>query len=99
MPIVWLSRLLGIPVKERVAGSDLFDLLKYARLSEPLKVFLFGGAKGVAATSRGKHQRAKRRDGLHGLALPRLRQRRRNERGSHHRRDQREQCGYPRGSA
>ena len=49
MPIVWLSRLLGIPVRERVAGSDLFDLLKFTRTSDPLKVFLFGGAKGVAA--------------------------------------------------
>ena len=26
MPIVWLSRLLGIPIKDRVAGSDLFDV-------------------------------------------------------------------------
>src|SRR4029079_15785513 len=25
MPIVWLSRLLGIPLKERIAGADLFD--------------------------------------------------------------------------
>uniref|UniRef100_Q07SN5 Anti-sigma-factor antagonist n=1 Tax=Rhodopseudomonas palustris (strain BisA53) TaxID=316055 RepID=Q07SN5_RHOP5 len=49
MPIVWLARLNGIPVKERVAGSDLFVGLKH--LKEPfssLSVFLFGGAEGVA---------------------------------------------------
>ena len=48
MPIVWLSRLLGIPIKDRVAGSDLFDVLRSTRSSGPLKVFLFGGANGVA---------------------------------------------------
>ena len=51
MPIVWLGRLLGVPMKERVAGADLFDLLKHTRLSEPLKVFFFGGAEGVAAAA------------------------------------------------
>ena len=48
MPIVWLSRLLGIPMKDRVAGSDLFDVLKCLPSGKPLKVFLFGGAHGVA---------------------------------------------------
>ena len=51
MPIVWLGRLLGIPMKERVAGADLFDVLKFTPSREPLKVFLFGGAEGVAATA------------------------------------------------
>jgi N-acetylglucosaminyldiphosphoundecaprenol N-acetyl-beta-D-mannosaminyltransferase len=60
MPIVWLSRLLGIPMKERVAGSDLFALLTCKRSSEPLKVFLFGGEDGVAA------QAAERINAQHG---------------------------------
>ena len=54
MPIVWLSRLMGIPMKGRVAGSDLFDVLASVRTSEPLKVFLFGGAEGVAAKAAAK---------------------------------------------
>jgi len=54
MPIVWLSRLLGIPVKTRVAGADLFDVLSSVRSDEPLKVFLFGGAEGVAAKAAEK---------------------------------------------
>jgi N-acetylglucosaminyldiphosphoundecaprenol N-acetyl-beta-D-mannosaminyltransferase len=50
MPIIWIARLFGIPIKNRVAGSDIFEALKVARnFAIPLKVFLFGGAEGVAA--------------------------------------------------
>jgi N-acetylglucosaminyldiphosphoundecaprenol N-acetyl-beta-D-mannosaminyltransferase len=49
MPIVWLAKLLGIPLKERVSGSDLFDVMKSRRgSSRPISVFLFGGAEGLA---------------------------------------------------
>jgi len=42
MPIVWISRLLGKPLKERVAGIDLFfDLLKRAD-EKKYKIFLLG---------------------------------------------------------
>jgi N-acetylglucosaminyldiphosphoundecaprenol N-acetyl-beta-D-mannosaminyltransferase len=52
MPIVWIAQLLGIPIKHRVAGSDIFDALKAAsRSARPLRVFLFGGRQGVAATA------------------------------------------------
>lgn len=48
MPIVWIARLLGVPIKERVSGSDLFEMLKTDGSSaRPLKVFLFGGGEGV----------------------------------------------------
>jgi N-acetylglucosaminyldiphosphoundecaprenol N-acetyl-beta-D-mannosaminyltransferase len=50
VPIVWIARLLGVPIKSRVAGSDIFDALKVAKkgAKPPLKVFLFGGPDGVA---------------------------------------------------
>ena len=52
MPIVWIARLLGIPIKRRTAGSDLFDALKAEpRFSRPLKLFLFGGVDGAAAAA------------------------------------------------
>jgi N-acetylglucosaminyldiphosphoundecaprenol N-acetyl-beta-D-mannosaminyltransferase len=52
MPIVWIARLLGIPIKERVAGSDIFDALKTEHnAAKPLRVFFFGGDPGVAATA------------------------------------------------
>jgi len=50
MPIVWIARLLGVPIKDRVSGADLFDALKLAdRADRRFGVFLFGGADGAAA--------------------------------------------------
>ncbi|WP_246666879.1 WecB/TagA/CpsF family glycosyltransferase [Bradyrhizobium guangdongense] len=49
MPIVWLAKLFGVPIKTRIAGSDIFEALKLRWPQHaPLKVFLFGGAEGVA---------------------------------------------------
>ena len=47
MPLVWIARLLDIPIRERVAGSDLFEALRRAE-SQPLSVYFFGGKPGVA---------------------------------------------------
>lgn len=47
--IVWIARLLGVPIKERAAGADLLERLKIRGLgARRLTVFLFGGAEGVA---------------------------------------------------
>lgn len=46
-PIVWLARCLGLPIPERVAGSDLFERLRRPAAT-PIKVYFFGGAPGVA---------------------------------------------------
>jgi N-acetylglucosaminyldiphosphoundecaprenol N-acetyl-beta-D-mannosaminyltransferase len=49
-PLVWTARLFGLPVPERVAGSDLIPKL-FARggsAERPLTVFLLGAAPGVA---------------------------------------------------
>jgi N-acetylglucosaminyldiphosphoundecaprenol N-acetyl-beta-D-mannosaminyltransferase len=52
MPIVWLGRLLGIPIKHRIAGADIFDRLKSKKISgNQLKVFLFGSEEGIAETA------------------------------------------------
>lgn len=48
-PILWIARLLGVPIRQRIAGSDIFDALK--SISKPLKLFLFGGAEGVATAA------------------------------------------------
>jgi N-acetylglucosaminyldiphosphoundecaprenol N-acetyl-beta-D-mannosaminyltransferase len=48
MPIIWIAWLLGLPIKNRVAGSDMLEALKQNRDRSPrLKVFLFGGADGI----------------------------------------------------
>ena len=52
MPVVWIARLIGAPIRQRVSGSDIFEALKAPdRLGRRLKVFLFGGAPGVAAAA------------------------------------------------
>jgi len=52
MPIVWIARLMGIPIKHRTAGSDILEALKARPPSErPLKLFLFGATENVAAAA------------------------------------------------
>lgn len=48
MPLIWIAKLLRVPIQERVAGSDLFGRLK-ARKETRLRVFLFGGIGDLAA--------------------------------------------------
>lgn len=52
MPIVWIARLLGLPIKHRIAGSDVFTAMRSGQnAGRPLKLFLFGGPSGVAAAA------------------------------------------------
>lgn len=49
MPIVWLSRWIGTPLPQRVAGSDIFAALRQPQPGQrPIKVYFFGGLPGVA---------------------------------------------------
>jgi exopolysaccharide biosynthesis WecB/TagA/CpsF family protein len=48
-PVVWLSRLLGRPVPERVAGTDLIPQLAAEAARSGLRVFFLGGEGGVSA--------------------------------------------------
>lgn len=48
MPIVWASRLLGKPLKGRVAGSDLFPQLCRLAAFDGKGVFFLGSMPGVA---------------------------------------------------
>jgi N-acetylglucosaminyldiphosphoundecaprenol N-acetyl-beta-D-mannosaminyltransferase len=48
MPLIWIAKLLGIPLKERVAGSSLFEQLYSTPRTEKIKVFFFGGENGIA---------------------------------------------------
>jgi N-acetylglucosaminyldiphosphoundecaprenol N-acetyl-beta-D-mannosaminyltransferase len=51
-PIIWIARLLGLPIKERAAGADLLDRLQIRHMdARRLAIFLFGGAEGVAAAA------------------------------------------------
>ena len=48
MPMVWIARLLGLPIRHRLSGSDIFEALRSRSLRQKLKVFLFGGSEGIA---------------------------------------------------
>ncbi len=48
MPIVWGSRLLGTPVRERVAGADLVPALGARAARTGMRLALFGAGPGVA---------------------------------------------------
>ena len=47
MPVVWASRLLGKPLKERVAGVDLFEALMRRAGERGWRVFLLGARAEV----------------------------------------------------
>jgi N-acetylglucosaminyldiphosphoundecaprenol N-acetyl-beta-D-mannosaminyltransferase len=48
MPVVWAARLLGHPTPEKISGSDLVRPLARRAAGEGWRVYLFGGAPGVA---------------------------------------------------
>jgi N-acetylglucosaminyldiphosphoundecaprenol N-acetyl-beta-D-mannosaminyltransferase len=48
MPIIWASRLLGVPLKERVTGADLLPDVCNLSSSKGYRLFFLGGRPGVA---------------------------------------------------
>nr|WP_316643921.1 WecB/TagA/CpsF family glycosyltransferase [uncultured Roseateles sp.] len=49
MPVVWASRLLGKPLKERVAGVDLFEALMQRAAEKGWRVFLLGAKEEIVS--------------------------------------------------
>lgn len=49
MPVVWASRLLGKPLKERVAGVDLFEALMRRSADRQWRVYLLGAREEVVS--------------------------------------------------
>ena len=48
VPLIWASRLLGVPLPGRVNGTDLFEVTCAAAAESGVSVFLFGGKPGSA---------------------------------------------------
>jgi N-acetylglucosaminyldiphosphoundecaprenol N-acetyl-beta-D-mannosaminyltransferase len=59
MPLLWMARLLGIPLPERVSGADLFERLLHHD-GPPITAYFFGGPSGTA------EEACRRVDGLVG---------------------------------
>ncbi len=53
MPIVWVSRLLKVPLPERVTGADLLPAIVSLSASRGPRIFFLGGLPGVAEKARG----------------------------------------------
>lgn len=47
-PLIWMSRWLGTPIKEKISGSDFFPEICKIAAKEGFSIFLLGAAEGVA---------------------------------------------------
>lgn len=47
-PLLWISKIYGTPIKEKVSGSDLFPLLCEISAKKGYRLFFLGAAEGVA---------------------------------------------------
>lgn len=54
MPILWAAKLLGTPLPAKVSGSDLIEPLMSRAAARKWKVYLLGGAPGVAKQAAAK---------------------------------------------
>lgn len=59
MPLVWMAKLLRIPILERVAGSSLFEALRAKDATPSISVYFFGGPDGVAEIAAQKMNQTK----------------------------------------
>lgn len=62
MPVIWASRLLGRPLKERVTGADLLPNVCAMAAKDGRSLYLLGGLEGVA--ERAAHNLRARFPGL-----------------------------------
>jgi N-acetylglucosaminyldiphosphoundecaprenol N-acetyl-beta-D-mannosaminyltransferase len=72
MPVVWACRALGVPVPEKVSGSDLVPALMDRAEEEGWRVYLLGGAEGVAESASRRLQRTHPCLRVVGTASPRI---------------------------
>lgn len=47
-PLIWISRLYGTPIKQKLSGSDLFPRVCELAAEKGYRVFFLGAAEGVA---------------------------------------------------
>ena len=49
MPLLWMAKRMGTPLKEKVSGSDLFPRVCEMAAKKGYKMYFLGAAEGVAA--------------------------------------------------
>ena len=52
MPLVWGSKLLGVPLKERVAGSDMVPMIAKRAAKKGMTLYFMGGQDGAAESAK-----------------------------------------------
>ncbi|MBE9029710.1 WecB/TagA/CpsF family glycosyltransferase [filamentous cyanobacterium LEGE 11480] len=56
--LLYAAKFLGDPIKAKISGSDLFPkFCEYHAQNEAIKIFLMGGAEGIAAQARSRLNR------------------------------------------
>ncbi|BAY25011.1 glycosyl transferase, WecB/TagA/CpsF family protein [Calothrix sp. NIES-2100] len=69
--LIYASKFLGNPIKEKISGSDLFPAFyTFHKKNEQIKIFLLGAAKGVAAKAQEKINAKVRRNIIVGSHSP-----------------------------
>ena len=48
-PLIWISKLYGTPIKEKISGSDLFPKLCEMAANKGYRMFFLGAAEGIAS--------------------------------------------------
>lgn len=51
-PLLWISKLYGKPLKEKISGSDLVPLLCSAASQKGYSIFIIGGQDGIALRAK-----------------------------------------------
>jgi exopolysaccharide biosynthesis WecB/TagA/CpsF family protein len=69
--LVYASKFLGTPLKEKISGSDLFPAFyNYHKDNEEIKIFLLGAAEGVARKAQARINRIVGREIIVGSYSP-----------------------------
>jgi N-acetylglucosaminyldiphosphoundecaprenol N-acetyl-beta-D-mannosaminyltransferase len=69
--VFYVSKLLGIPLKEKISGSDLFPAFYwYHRKNPDIKIFLLGAREGVAAEAQRRINEKTGRNSVVGVHSP-----------------------------
>lgn len=56
-PLIWISKLLKNPIKEKISGSDLFPKICELAAQKGYKIFILGAATGVAERAAGNFKK------------------------------------------
>lgn len=69
-PLLWIAKLYGTPIKEKISGSDLFPRLCGLASEKGYKMFFLGAAEGVAERAAENLRRKHRGLDISGVYSP-----------------------------